>query len=179
MALDEIIAREINDLKVDCEPGCAWCCNQLIVITCRSDGKAVLDLARSRTSAEAFQAVTAKIREQERQIAQLPYQVAESKSWPCPFLKEDNKCLVYEARPIACRSVFSTDRRCCKAMLEAESYAQLSTAQQLMAQEITERATRLQLTLNNTRPIDGAYEMRTLLVSILDLDTESSPSGLE
>lgn len=33
------------------------------------------------------------------------------KSMPCPFLADDNYCLVYEARPKACREYPHTDRK--------------------------------------------------------------------
>ncbi len=33
------------------------------------------------------------------------------KELPCPFIKEDNYCLVYEDRPSACRDYPHTDRR--------------------------------------------------------------------
>ena len=32
------------------------------------------------------------------------------KSMPCPFLQEDNKCKIYEARPLACKEYPHTDR---------------------------------------------------------------------
>ena len=33
------------------------------------------------------------------------------KSMPCPFLLEDNKCMIYDIRPKACREYPHTDRR--------------------------------------------------------------------
>ena len=33
------------------------------------------------------------------------------KSSPCTFLQEDNKCSVYEDRPLACREYPHTDRK--------------------------------------------------------------------
>lgn len=174
MGIDDIIARETSAVIKDCKPGCAWCCNQLVVLTNASDGEAILELARKRTTAEEFQAITEKVREQAEQIAELPYQVAEEQSWPCPLLK-DKKCLVYEARPIACRTVFSPDNKCCKAMMQANDFSQLSEQHRQTAHEITERALRLQLAINNSRPIDGAFELRSLLVSLMDAQ---APDGI-
>ena len=33
------------------------------------------------------------------------------KSIPCPFLRDDNYCIVYDSRPKACREYPHTDRR--------------------------------------------------------------------
>jgi Fe-S-cluster containining protein len=39
------------------------------------------------------------------------------KSLPCPFLQDDNYCLIYEARPKACREYPHTDRKMTKELL--------------------------------------------------------------
>jgi len=107
------------------------------------------------------------LREQAAEIGHLTHEQAETKHWTCPFLR-DNSCSVYDLRPIACRSVFSSDASCCKAMMEAERFAELSDEQQALATEIGTRAMALQIEINDRRPITGAVEMRSLLVELLD-----------
>ncbi|MCB1662844.1 MAG: YkgJ family cysteine cluster protein [Pseudomonadales bacterium] len=167
MQVDAIIAKEIGTLKVDCQPGCSWCCHQLVVLTHAADGDAILDLARQRTSDKEFAQIVRKIKNQAREINALPHHLAEQKAWPCPLLK-NKRCLVYEVRPIACRSVVSPDNKCCKAMLNASDFDELPVEYQRIASDIMERAINIQLRVNNQRPIDGAVELRSLLVSILD-----------
>lgn len=171
MQVDDIIAREIGALKVDCQPGCSWCCNQLVVLTNTADGKAILDLARQRTTAEEFNQIATKVNNQAREINALPYDIAEQKQWPCPLLK-NKRCLVYEVRPIACRSVVSPDNKCCKAMLNASDFSELPSHYQRIASEISERAMRIQLRINNQRPINGAIELRSLLASLLNPESQ-------
>lgn len=175
MQVDAIIAKEIGTLKVDCQPGCAWCCNQLVILTNTADGKSILDLARRRTNDEEFKRIANTLREQAREINALPHDLAEQKAWPCPLLK-NKKCLVYEARPIACRSVVSPDNKCCKAMLTATDFNQLPSEYQRIASDISERAMRIQIRINNQRPIDGAVELRSLLVSLLDQESQLAPN---
>lgn len=165
--VDDIIAREVAGLEIDCKPGCSWCCHQLIVVTHEADGEAILAAARQRMSDGEFEAFEHKLRYQADEISQLPYSVAEERRWPCPLLK-DGQCSVYDVRPVACRSVFSPDNGCCKAMLDANSYTELPEEYRDLAEDITEVAMRIQLTVNNRRPIDGAVELRSLLVSLLD-----------
>ena len=164
---DNIIARDTEHLKLDCKPGCAWCCQQLVVLTCRADGEAIIDRCQQTMEAEAFVQFKTKLREQAAAIAKLSYEQAEAKRWPCPLLK-DHQCSVYDIRPIACRSVVSSDSSCCKAMAKATDFEKLSKRHQQLATEIGQRSMRLQININDQRPIDGAFELRELLVNILD-----------
>lgn len=172
IAADELITARTRPQEFACDRGCAWCCHQLIVLTNHADGQAILHAARARMSDEEFSAFTVTVRRQAEQIGALPYEEAETKQWPCPLLV-DNQCSVYDVRPIACRSVFSNDATCCKAMLEANRYEDLSDAHQSLASGIAARAIALQIAVNDQRPIDGPIELRDLLVRLLDAATES------
>ena len=166
-AADQFIAAQIAGSKMACAVNCAWCCHQLIVMTNRNDGVLMLDVARQRLSTSEFEQLVSKIREQAERISQLRHEDAEARQWTCPFLR-DKQCLVYEVRPIACRSVFSPDASCCQAMMQAERFEDLSEEQQRLATEIGERAMALQFAINDRRPVTGAIEMRQLLVEILE-----------
>jgi Fe-S-cluster containining protein len=167
VAADKLIAANVAGERTACEKGCAWCCHQLIVMTNRSDGAAMLDKARATMSAEEFAQVEASLREQATEIGAMSYEEAESRQWACPFLRE-NVCTVYDVRPIACRSVFSSDAECCKAMMQVDRFADLSAEFRKLATEIGERAMALQFAINDSRPVTGAVEMRSLLVELLD-----------
>lgn len=167
VAADELIAQRITGEKTACARGCAWCCHQLIVMTNRDDGIALLEAAKKQMSRAEFDDFELTLRDQAAQIGKMTHEQAETKRWTCPFLR-NNSCSVYDVRPIACRSVFSSDAACCKAMMEAEIFDDLSDEQQALATEIGERALALQIEVNDRRPITGAVEMRSLLVNLLD-----------
>jgi len=163
---DELIATRIADQKIACVRGCSWCCHQLIVMTNRDDGIAMLETARDRLSAAEFRDVELKLREQANRIGKLSHEEAESRRWTCPFLR-NGECSIYDVRPIACRAVISSDASCCKAMMQAETFEDLSTEHKTLAIEIGERAMELQFEINDRRTITGAFEMRALLTSLL------------
>lgn len=167
VAADELIAARTDSQSFACERGCAWCCHQLVVMTNHDDGRVILNAARNRMSAAQFQAFESAAREQAEQIGALPYEEAETQQWTCPLLIDD-QCAVYDVRPIACRSVSSPDPECCKAMLEAERYDDLTPKHRELATRIGERALALQIAVNDRRPIDGPIELRDLLARLLD-----------
>ena len=164
---DQIIQKEMSGRSVDCERGCAWCCHQLVVLTHWQDAENILAAARERMTAEEFVEFELRVREQAADIEKLGHERAETRSWPCPLLRE-NECVVYDLRPVACRTVFSPDAGCCQAMMEADSFDQLTPAQQAVATEISERSFRLQIAINDRRPVDGPMELRSLLLRLLD-----------
>lgn len=171
--VDAIVKREMRGQQIDCARGCDWCCHQLVIVTNWDDGAAILRAARERMDDEEFSRFEANLRAQAKQIAAMSHEEAESKRWTCPLLK-DRKCTVYDVRPVACRSVFSSDKRCCQAMMEAERFEDLSEAHQILASEIGERSMRIQIEANDTRPIHGAIELRALLVRLLDGPVQES-----
>lgn len=170
VAADELIAAQTATDSFACERGCAWCCHQLIVMTHHDDGRTILKSAKKSMSDEEFRRFETTVREQAEQISALPYEEAETKQWTCPLLVDD-RCVVYDVRPVACRSVFSPNADCCKAMLEAERYDELTPEHRELATEIGDRAFALQIAINDRRPIDAPIEMRELLVRLLDEKT--------
>lgn len=167
VAADELISAHTDTMSFACKAGCSWCCHQLVVMTNHADGKSILDAARRGMTAAQFSAFEDTVRAQAAQIAGLPYERAEAMRWPCPLLADD-RCSVYEQRPIACRSVFSPNADCCRAMVDADDFAELTEAHQALATEIGERALALQIAVNDRRPIDRPVELRELLVHWLD-----------
>jgi len=79
---------------------CAQCCQHVGPMWTRQDIKRV---AKSLKMKEGeFEAEYLKVDEDGDRVF---------KSMPCPFLLEDNKCLIYEVRPKACREYPHTDRK--------------------------------------------------------------------
>ncbi len=85
--------QEINCLD------CAFCCKHVGPLWTKQDIKRV---AKTLKMKEAdFESNYLRIDEDDDYVFQ---------SMPCPFLQEDNKCMIYEVRPKACREYPHTDR---------------------------------------------------------------------
>lgn len=174
--IDEQIATKVRGQPFACRRGCAWCCHQLIVLTHWDDGRQILDAARERMTAEEFEAFVERLRAQSREIHELGHEAAEARRWTCPLLKE-GECVVYDVRPVACRSVFSPDADTCRAMMETDDFDTLTPEQQATTTAIGERAFSLQIAVNDQRPVDGPVELRELLVRLIDAGDYRRPSG--
>lgn len=165
--IDEKIAGELRGQRFECRKGCAWCCHQLVVLTHWDDGRQILKAARERMTAEEFDVFVDQLRTQSRAISELGHEAAEGRRWTCPLLQA-GECVVYDVRPVACRSVFSPDADTCRAMMEASDFDTLTQKQQATATTIGERAFKLQIAVNDQRPVDGPVELRELLVRLID-----------
>ena len=165
--IDAYIAGAVSGQTFACGKGCAWCCHQLVVLTRWDDGREILAAAREAFSPEEFAAFATRVREQARAIAAVGHEAAEGRRWTCPLLKA-GQCTVYAVRPVACRSVFSSDAAICQAMMEADDFDELSSRQQVLATQIGDRAFQLQIAINDRRPVDGPIELRQLLAQLLD-----------
>lgn len=116
-AMDELLeafqARTASEGRAAaCKKGCAWCCYQAVFAVTHEFLylrefilHGLTEDQRKRIMERAGEKVmqTAGLREEE----QLEVRAA------CPFL-EDNSCLVYEARPMACRIYLSSSLPSCK-----------------------------------------------------------------
>ena len=85
------------------ETDCLQCAN-----CCRSLGPAIYDKDIERM-ANALRLKPAEVVEQYLKVDEDQDYVF--KSMPCPFLMPDNYCLIYDARPKACREYPHTDRK--------------------------------------------------------------------
>lgn len=165
--IDIFIEGQVGAERFACKKGCAWCCHQLIVITHWEDGRQILGAARERLTPDEFGVFERRVRDQAQAINKMGHEAAEALQWTCPLLK-DGECVVYDLRPVACRSVFSPDADTCRAIMEKEDFADLTDEQQAMADKIGQRAFDLQIAVNDQRPIDGPIELRVLLTRLLD-----------
>lgn len=111
---DESMARiggEAREAALACRKGCCWCCYLPVeagaaeVVYALEHAKRVLDEA-------AFDALRVRIR---AAAARYPRKNTGpcSANPPCPFLA-DGACLVYAARPLACRGWNSRDANACE-----------------------------------------------------------------
>ena len=86
--------REINCLD------CAFCCKHVGPLWTKQDIKRVSKWLKMKEA--DFESTYLRIDEDNDYVFQ---------SMPCPFLQDDNKCMIYEVRPKACREYPHTDRK--------------------------------------------------------------------
>jgi uncharacterized protein len=87
-----------------CKPGCSFCCTfmgNIDIITL--EGLIIMEHIMSQP--EEFQAVLKK-----KTLDNMAEKEKGHKP-PCPFLREDNTCLIYSFRPFSCRQLYSV-REC-------------------------------------------------------------------
>jgi Fe-S-cluster containining protein len=107
--IDQVLAEAP---KVGCEEGCAYCCYQCVAVTIP---EALLVAAHLADPADPrHQAVLARTETLAEQSAAERLKPGR----PCPLLV-DNRCSVYEERPLMCRSVMAGDAGQCRAALES------------------------------------------------------------
>jgi uncharacterized protein len=87
-----------------CAAGCAHCCRGNPIDVTPFEAIAIVRYVRSTTDASAISALKKAVEETERDA--------------CVFLHEE-RCAIYEARPLACRHAHSTDSAACASRLAA------------------------------------------------------------
>lgn len=95
--------QKVNERKAEqaCEKGCGFCCKAAGSIDITTlEGLAVRDAMKELTRAR--QKSLTKLFQQEIKKREAGIAVA------CPFLMKNNACMIYEARPFACRRIYST-----------------------------------------------------------------------
>jgi uncharacterized protein len=107
-------------LPLACRAGCAWCCYLQVSITA-PEAVLVAEYLRQSLSAEALAAVTARVRTLDAVTHGMTPQERIELRRPCALLVND-RCSVYEVRPIMCRGWNSADAAQCEAaIVQAES----------------------------------------------------------
>jgi Fe-S-cluster containining protein len=104
-ALKQIYERfeqDVSDYKKDaiCKIGCAFCCTDVGNIDTTTLEGVIIHERVKKFPDRLKRAVTRKITQNKLE--------KESKNIaPCPLLKEDDTCLIYEIRPFSCRQLYS------------------------------------------------------------------------
>lgn len=85
--------------EIDCLD-CAFCCTHVGPLWTAQDIKRVSKELKMKEA--DFEAAYLKVDEDDDYVFQ---------TMPCPFLQPDNKCMIYDVRPKACREYPHTDRK--------------------------------------------------------------------
>lgn len=106
----EFIGNKANGIA--CRKGCSACCHTLTEITVL-DAMELAQELKARRTPEEITALRKKTEELGAAVAELSREEKFIQRIACPLL-DDNLCTVYEARPVVCRSYFSTDLEICE-----------------------------------------------------------------
>jgi Fe-S-cluster containining protein len=105
--IDEIAKSVAKQDRFACKAGCAWCCHQGVSAGLH-EAAALLDvipLSQRQTLKKSLIEFRQRFLANGRDPA---------KTGRCLFLGADQRCTVYDARPLACRSYFSRNAEICR-----------------------------------------------------------------
>jgi len=97
--------KDMQPYKKDalCKAGCSFCCTHfgnVDIITL--EGLRIIEYLRELPK-QMQKSLQKKIEKNQKEREN-------QKTSPCPFLKSDNTCLVYEIRPYSCRKLYSVNK---------------------------------------------------------------------
>ncbi|HVT11732.1 MAG TPA: YkgJ family cysteine cluster protein [Fimbriimonadaceae bacterium] len=98
---------------IACGAGCAACCYVRVSIL-SAEALNVARHVRERCTEEERARLLERIDAYVESIAALPVESRMRHVLACPFLGEDQRCTIYEARPLACRMHHSLSREACE-----------------------------------------------------------------
>lgn len=112
---DIIIRSELQRKIVTCRPLCGACCRQLVPISLPeafylSDIVNRLPLEKQKNIRQRFLYAIRVAEEKRLLFGPDPETIWFGLGIPCPFL-EDNQCIIYERRPLACREYYVDSHR--------------------------------------------------------------------
>ncbi len=97
-----------------CDEGCAWCCMQDVLM-------APFEFDAVRDAIEAA-GIADDVRQRLAASDAGPVIHVDGRDLPvspCPLLDDDRRCMIYEARPLACRTQFAMDAGKCQHAFES------------------------------------------------------------
>ncbi|MCK4389973.1 MAG: YkgJ family cysteine cluster protein [Desulfobacterales bacterium] len=98
----ERFERDAHEFKKDaiCKIGCTYCCTDVGNVD-------IITLEGIIISERVNSLLQPLKREVKKKIAQNKLEKEQAKIARCPFLKEDDTCLIYDIRPFSCRKLYS------------------------------------------------------------------------
>jgi Fe-S-cluster containining protein len=95
-----------------CQPGCDWCCHQMVG-TSAPEVIRIVSFLRQNLSAEQLRLAEERVVAMDERRRSLRGDSAAARRLPCPLLVE-HRCTVYPVRPLTCRGFNSSNARRCE-----------------------------------------------------------------
>ncbi len=102
---------ESHHQKTECRKGCEWCCHQP-VYALSYELEFLKNYIAENFSAEKQTEIKKRAEQKRKKLEGLEKEDLLNSKFPCPLL-ENGSCIVYEARPVACRIYLSTSLKTC------------------------------------------------------------------
>jgi Fe-S-cluster containining protein len=99
--------------RLECREGCSFCCCKPGVLATIPEFLRILDRVRTTFDDDARRALIARAQRYASQLEGRHYDDLVDESVPCPLLVDD-RCSVYDARPLVCRGYNSTSVEACR-----------------------------------------------------------------
>jgi uncharacterized protein len=99
--------------RLECREGCAFCCRKPGVLVTVPELVRILDYVGGSSSAEDRVGLEARARRYAAQVEGRSFNDPTPESVPCPLLVNE-RCTVYEVRPLVCRGYNSTSVAACR-----------------------------------------------------------------
>ena len=103
--------------RVQCKPGCSWCCHQFVATT-GAEALHIVAFLRSILTADQLAAARDRVAAADRRSRGLGLKERAELRLSCPLLLDD-RCVVHARRPLACRGEHSFDVAVCRSVYEA------------------------------------------------------------
>jgi Fe-S-cluster containining protein len=103
---------EKEGLRVDCRMGCVWCCSQAVLASTH-EIMYLFTWMEKNLSPDIIKKIRDRAEERNKQTVGMSAMEFLHFTHPCPFL-EEGSCLIYHARPMACRIYLSSSENSCK-----------------------------------------------------------------
>jgi Fe-S-cluster containining protein len=111
-AIQSAVARQPPRPPLACQPGCDWCCHQMVG-TSAPEVFRIVAFLRQHVSAELQRATQERVVAVDEQRRSLRGDSAAARRLACPLLV-DHRCSVYPVRPLTCRGFNSGNARRCE-----------------------------------------------------------------
>jgi hypothetical protein len=98
---------------IGCSKGCSWCCHQNVEVTIP---EAILVAVETSMPGDPRAASVELLAEE---LTGMDDVTRAKTGRPCPFLGPDRACLIYDLRPLPCRTYLAPDPRPCQTAYEA------------------------------------------------------------
>ena len=111
--LDAFLQRTAQEGKAaECRKGCSWCCHQA-VFAVTHEFFYINKFVKQHLKLEAQNAILENAREKVMLTLNKPQDEQLKLKVPCPFL-QSGSCVIYAARPMACRIYLSSSVKACE-----------------------------------------------------------------
>jgi Fe-S-cluster containining protein len=102
--------------KIECAAGCSWCCRQPLQVSILG----AVSVAAHLLDNGLRETYLPLLEEHVQMLEPFEYDRKKMKDCfeLCPFLGDDQRCQVYQARPVICRAFHSTDKSCCERIVQ-------------------------------------------------------------